>query len=45
MRTKKDIKVKPLMYKGYNIKALKKEIDHVDYYLVAEYEKEFGEIK
>ena len=32
-------------YKGYDMRWLKKETKHPEYYLVAEYEAEFGEIK
>jgi hypothetical protein len=39
---KKEIKG---FYKGYDMRWLKKEVDHPDHYLVAEYEAEFGEIK
>lgn len=30
-------------YKGYNMEWLKKEVDHPDYKLVAEYEAQKGE--
>ena len=30
-------------YKGYDIKWLKREPKHPDYYLVAEYESKYGE--
>jgi len=33
------------IYKGYDIAWLRKETDHPDFKLVAEYEKEYGEIK
>lgn len=32
------------VYKGYDVRWLKREPDHPDYGLVAEYEKKFGEI-
>jgi len=32
-------------WKGYDMRWLKKNPDHVDFKLVAEYEAEFGEIK
>lgn len=46
IKLKKTIKEdKPRFYKGYDIRWLKKETDHVDYFLVAEYEAKYGEIK
>ena len=36
---------KPRMYKGYDIRWLKETEDHPDYYLVAEYEAEFGKVE
>lgn len=41
---KEQKKVKGL-YKGYDMKWLKKETSHPDYSLVAEYEAQNGEIK
>jgi hypothetical protein len=35
----------PHFYKGYDMRWLKKETQHPDYYLVKEYEEKFGEIK
>lgn len=32
-------------YKGYDMRWLKKNPDHADFYLVAECEEKFGEIK
>jgi hypothetical protein len=40
---KSEKKSKPMFYKGYDIKWLKKEPEHPDYKLVAEYEEKYGE--
>jgi len=40
----KKVEEKPRFYKGYEMRWLKKEIDHPDYKLVAEYEALYGEI-
>jgi len=40
----KKVEEKPRFYKGYNMKWLKKEEDHPDFFLVAEYEALYGEI-
>lgn len=39
---KKEIKG---FYKGYDVRWLKENEDHPDFYLVAEYEAKYGEIK
>jgi len=46
-RAKKEEKKeeKSRFYKGYEMKWLKEETTHPDYYLVKEYEDKFGEIK
>ena len=34
----------PTMYKGYDIRWLKSELNHPDYGFVAEYEEKYGKI-
>lgn len=38
----KEKKVKPVFYKDYDIKWLRGVPEHPDYYLVAEYDKEYN---
>jgi len=38
------VEEKPRIFKGYDIRWLKKEVDHPDFFLVAEYEALYGEI-
>ena len=44
-KKEKKVEEKPLFYKGYLMSWLKTEPNHPDFNLVAEYEKEYGEIK
>ena len=37
--------VGPRFYKDYDIKWLKSEPEHPDFYLVKEYEEKYGEVK
>lgn len=43
-KKKKAVGEKPAFYKGYDIKWLKREEEHPDFYLVKEYEAIYGEI-